>query len=404
MSGFTNDVMNAENVNFSGIDPTEGEITLNGQLMIGSTASPFIRPGFLTSTDGSIQVTNGAGSIDLSGTAQGFQPNAVLQEFDDFITWEASGDNAKLAWANTGSTVRSSNGTTANPGIVTNPSSAALSSSLYLNCDTNIATDLGPVVPGGGATTVNWIVKLGTLSGAGNTYRYSVGLADQDTIENSLDTYVSGVYFHYTDTVNSGNWQIKCTSASVTTTVNTSVAADTNFHTFTVSINAGATSVSFYIDNTIVGSAIVTNIPTAAMTAMYNAVKTAGTMPAYYADLFWIVINLSNPRPGPIAGDIAADYRWINNYTQTAISYQVLGTDVIIGVSNTAAPRTITMPNTGIVTGQRWTIKDESGGAAGNNITVNGNGYLIDGAATFPISTNYGSMDLYYNGSAFYIT
>ena len=36
-------------------------------------------------------------------------------------------------------------------------------------------------------------------------------------------------------------------------------------------------------------------------------------------------------------------------YTATAISYQVLKTDGIIGVTSTAAPRTITMPNSGIV-------------------------------------------------------
>jgi len=108
---------------------------------------------------------------------------------------------------------------------------------------------------------------------------------------------------------------------------------------------------------------------------------------------------------------------WINNatnqlftfngivgpYTATPASYQVLATDYTIGVTSTAAARTITMPNSGIAQGQSWVIKDESGGAATNNITISGNGFNIDGAATFVISTNYGSVDIYWNGSAYFI-
>jgi len=91
-------------------------------------------------------------------------------------------------------------------------------------------------------------------------------------------------------------------------------------------------------------------------------------------------------------------------YTATAIDYQVLITDATIGVTSTAAPRTITMPLAGMTAGQSWTIKDESGGAqTNNNITVNGNGLNIDGAATTVININYGSVTRYYSGTAFFI-
>jgi len=91
-------------------------------------------------------------------------------------------------------------------------------------------------------------------------------------------------------------------------------------------------------------------------------------------------------------------------YTATAISYQVLITDNTIGVTSTAAARTITMPNSGMTDGQIWTIKDESGAAATNNITISGNGANIDGAATFVINNNFGAVNIYWNGSAFFIT
>lgn len=91
-------------------------------------------------------------------------------------------------------------------------------------------------------------------------------------------------------------------------------------------------------------------------------------------------------------------------YTATAISYQVLITDNTIGVTSTAAARTITMPNAGMITGQIWTVKDESGGALTNNITINGNGANIDDAATFVLNNNYGAVNIYWNGTAFFIT
>lgn len=403
MSGFTNDVMNAENVNFSGIDPTEGEITSNGQLMIGSAASPNIRPGFLTSTDGSITVTNGAGTIDISGTASGFQPNAVVQEFDDFLSWNPGVATSKLSWQSSGNW-DSENGTTSNPGIVSCEAGGGSAIRLYLlNNNLIVADSTGCVVPGAGLLTVSWITRMDTLSGGGNTYRFSIGLADQDTLDGNSDAYVDAAYFHYTDTVNGGNWQIKCTNTSTTTTVNTSVAATTDFATFTVSINADASLVSFYINNVLVGSTISTNIPTTGLVPFLNVIRTAGIIPSLKADLFWIVLQLSNPRPGPLAGVIPANLRSIENYTQTAISYQVLGTDAIVGVTDTSAARTMTMPIVGTQAGQIWTIKDESGAASVNNITIDGNGYNIDGAATYPISTDYGSVEIYFSGSAFFI-
>lgn len=89
---------------------------------------------------------------------------------------------------------------------------------------------------------------------------------------------------------------------------------------------------------------------------------------------------------------------------QTAASYTALKDDYYIGVTSTAAARTITLPALASVTdNKRYVVKDESGGAVANNITIDGNGAeTIDGAATKVISSNYGSVRLVKSGSSWF--
>lgn len=88
----------------------------------------------------------------------------------------------------------------------------------------------------------------------------------------------------------------------------------------------------------------------------------------------------------------------------TAVSYTVLLTDIgfgwIIAVTSTAAARTITLPLANVVpAGFQLTIKDESGAAGTNAITIaRSNTDLIDGATSVSINTNYGSRTLYSDG------
>lgn len=81
--------------------------------------------------------------------------------------------------------------------------------------------------------------------------------------------------------------------------------------------------------------------------------------------------------------------------TDTATSPQA-----IIGVTNTAAPRTVTLQTATLLSGRTIIVKDESGLAGTNNITVATQGAeTIDGAATFVINTNYGLVRLYSDGT-----
>ena len=72
-----------------------------------------------------------------------------------------------------------------------------------------------------------------------------------------------------------------------------------------------------------------------------------------------------------------------------------------IGVTTTTGVRTITLPPAATVgTGKIYIIKDESGGAGTNNITIDANGTeIIDGSLTQVINTNYGKFSIISDGS-----
>lgn len=65
MAGFDNNVMYADNVDFTGSTSPTAQVTADGELLIGSTVAPNIRVGSLTSTGGTITITVGAGTINL---------------------------------------------------------------------------------------------------------------------------------------------------------------------------------------------------------------------------------------------------------------------------------------------------------------------------------------------------
>mgnify|MGYP000930239337 CR=1 FL=1 len=94
--------------------------------------------------------------------------------------------------------------------------------------------------------------------------------------------------------------------------------------------------------------------------------------------------------------------------TRTAVgagAYTTLATDQYIGkTSITGGGDTITLIAAATVGGRFYHIKDESGTAGTDNITIDGNGAeTIDGAATFVINTNYGSVKIFSTGSAWFL-
>ena len=81
--------------------------------------------------------------------------------------------------------------------------------------------------------------------------------------------------------------------------------------------------------------------------------------------------------------------------------------DDYIGVTDTSSARTITLPISSgsdlLVDNQEFEIKDESGAAGTNNITIDGNGANIDGSPTLSINVNYGSVRLLWDGTEYHV-
>lgn len=106
-----------------------------------------------------------------------------------------------------------------------------------------------------------------------------------------------------------------------------------------------------------------------------------------------------------ITGGVKLAGKFQVHRVQTAINYVVLATDYYVGVTNTAVPRTITLPSA-IAVGNGWQVevKDESGGAAASNITISPVlAQTIDGAASLVIAANRGSVLLVSNGGSWFI-
>jgi hypothetical protein len=83
----------------------------------------------------------------------------------------------------------------------------------------------------------------------------------------------------------------------------------------------------------------------------------------------------------------------------TAATYTAKAGDRLIGVNRSGAV-TITLPSDQLIAGRTCTIKDESGSASANNITLATEGSeTIDGSATDTISEDYGSKTYYSDGS-----
>lgn len=90
----------------------------------------------------------------------------------------------------------------------------------------------------------------------------------------------------------------------------------------------------------------------------------------------------------------------------TASNYDLDENDYYVGVTSTAAARTINLPpSAGVNQDQVFIIKDQSGGAGTNNITVTtvAGVALIDGAASQVINVNYGSLTVKFDGTNYWI-
>jgi hypothetical protein len=97
-----------------------------------------------------------------------------------------------------------------------------------------------------------------------------------------------------------------------------------------------------------------------------------------------------------VVGSSLGDKNNIYAKTTVAVSTTLTTGSTYVQLVNPTSGTTITLPATPI-NGQAFKIKDISGNALVNNITVNGGGHNIDGSATGLINTDFGALELMYD-------
>lgn len=88
----------------------------------------------------------------------------------------------------------------------------------------------------------------------------------------------------------------------------------------------------------------------------------------------------------------------------TDATYTVVDEDMWIDV-NRAGAVTLTFPDYAADAnrGKRFVVQDASGGASGNNITLDTGSATFNGSATYVISTDYGRVEVIWNGSEYLV-
>ena len=145
-------------------------------------------------------------------------------------------------------------------------------------------------------------IRVNTNSDGIDTFQFLSGFFDQAGAVNQVD----GAYFLYdsqgvsTGSAASGNWQIVTASNSVRTFTTTGTSIDnSNFQKLRIDVNADATRVNFYIDDSLVGTHN-TNIPTGSSRLFGNGLillKSAGTTARTVdVDFLYMKTKFTTPR------------------------------------------------------------------------------------------------------------
>lgn len=111
-----------------------------------------------------------------------------------------------------------------------------------------------------------------------------------------------------------------------------------------------------------------------------------------------------------VTGEMGSQSAGGNVVTYTAVNfaaspYTVLATDQYIAVDSSGGAVTLRFPNAPATTGTTWTVKDKTGNALANNITITTPGGVVnfDGATTFVMNVNYQAVNLLWNGASYEI-
>ncbi len=252
---------------------------------------------------GTVLTSNGVSSQPSFQAVSNPSPSTTVFVKDDFI----GGSNfdyavgevlySELNWLDTLFTLNGASTDSAHPGVLSSVAIVTVGNFFlghtYVGGMSSILTQLW--ILGGGQLTIDWVFKINTLSAVGSRYVLRLGMGVGKAATDQTD----GVYFEYSDNINSGNWNYKTANASTRTTTNSSTAVTTGWHHAQFVVNAAASSISFTMDGVSLGAAITTNIPTASIVPFVQMGYVSGsatTVDSVAVDLFYATQTLTTPR------------------------------------------------------------------------------------------------------------
>lgn len=261
----------------------------------GGGSSPLTTEGdifyYSSGASARLPVSDSIGALLASdGVDPGYiHPTTHYYFYDDFdgtalnpysIGWQGGG---------TGGTSVTANSEAGTPGIHQVGTSTGATNTRYMH------RGLTGFLAGGGRAICEWRVRIPTLSNGTETFTLKIGLHDSVS-----SAPVDGLWFEYTDSVNSGQWQVKGSSNSTATTTNTTSAPAANtWYRLKIDINAAGTSAEFYVDGVSVGT-VASNIPTGSGRVFgpnAGISKSAGTTARTLdLDFFWIFQKFTSAR------------------------------------------------------------------------------------------------------------
>lgn len=259
-----------------------GQILKSG----GAAADPLWTSSTYPSTNSTGDVIYGSGSNAYSNLAISTNIGSQLSSDGTNVLW---GNPASIVYVydewldqngiyNSGTTVANAGTAGQNTSTASNVGLLTLGTGVNTNGASALRFAINGTLFqfGGGITTLDMYCQLSALSDGTNTYTTSIGFGTNSTTTSDPS---NGAFFQYTNGTNSGQWIIRTVKAGSATSANTTTAADTNYHRYTITCNAAGTSLAFYIDGVqVTGSPLSTNIPTtAAFSLVCNIIKSAGT-------------------------------------------------------------------------------------------------------------------------------
>lgn len=363
-------------------------ITIGAALAAATSGQTiFLKPGTYTENvtiANSLQITGFTPDIDsvhiigkftITASAQLFIANVTLQTNNDYI------------FAITG-----------------NATSIMLASNCYVNASNHTAVNY---TSSGSGTTIKFFGCSGNLATTGITYFTSTStgqivIRDCDFENSGGSTTASTISAANLSIINS-----KCvfpitTSSTATIQVDNSQFAIGSSAFIPITHGGGTNSCYIYNSQIASGSSSCISVGTGAALNVENvALNTSNTNPitgagsVTYANVGFAssgtVINTTTQAPAISCNNA------IKVTSPGAYPYTTLAQDEMIIVDTTSS-RSI-VPYASPANGQKHTIKDNTGSAGTNNITVTPSGKNIDGAASYVINTNFGAIDIVYNGT-----